>query len=396
MESTADGSTPILIESEFRESRVTKECPPMLRNLIESQSEGLRRVVLSVVVGRNDANKLNAIRLTGAKYNAATPNDTLETLIEAVMRIVSSHIEAEGQGCNFRIVCHLVDREGKNVRGSGKDIAFKGIYDTPTEQTEREATNPEHYEMLRYLASQNRHLLNVIGEVRLMVGTVGQAFKSSVAYTETVVGRLADALVREREATDAKAMAQADTIKASGEHEIELAKLKQRGELLDLMSPLMGQATSQIGVKAAEALGSGKAKDAKASNPLAKGAKKKAASSDDAASSTEDSSAEDAEEKRVEGLKEDHPSLYAVIKLRRSFTDEQEPKIKEALGLEAWDALEKAASSADDETALAALVVMIDQAPSESTGQLLAILNGKQQGVIGTLRFAVMQRQRTL
>ncbi len=407
MEAAADPTHPILIENEFQASRVTKECPPVLRNLIESQSEGLRRIVVSVVVGRNDANKLNAIRIVGAKHNERTANETLESVIDALMRIVSSHIEAEGQGATMRIVCHVVDRAGKSSRGQGKDLPFKGIYDTPSATSERESANPEHYEMLRYLASQNRHTLNLMGECRQLVTTVGTAFKSSVAYTETVVGRLADALVREREATDAKAEAQADTIKASGEHEIELAKLKQRGELLELMSPLMGQATSQIGVKAAEALGSGKAGAAKASNPLAIGSpptpasptktktktkKKKKTTTE----TTETTSAEDAEDARIEALKGAHPNLYSVIKLRRSLTDDQEPKVREALGAAAWDALEKAASSTSDEAAISALVVMVDEAPKESTGELLAILDGKQQGVIGTLRFAVMQRTKAL
>jgi hypothetical protein len=305
----------------------------------------------------------------------------------------------------MRIVCHVVDRDGKSSRGQGKDLPFKGIYDTPSTTTERESANPEHYEMLRYLASQNRHTLNLMGECRQLVTTVGTAFKSSVAYTETVVGRLADALVREREATDAKAEAQADTIKASGEHEIELAKLKQRGELLELMSPLMGQATSQIGVKAAEALGSGKAGAAKASNPLAIGSpptlasptkKKKKKTTTETTETTETTSDEAAEDARIEALKGAHPNLYSVIKLRRSLTADQEPKVREALGAAAWDALGKAANSTSDEAAISALVVMVDEAPKESTGELLAILNGKQQGVIGTLRFAVMQRTKAL
>ena len=331
-----------------------------------------------------------------------TAADVLESAIDRVMQIISGHVEAEGQGATMRVVCHIVDRDGKSQRGQGKDLPFKGIYDTPSSASEREAANPEHYEMLRYLASQNRHMLNLMSECRNLMTTVGTAFKSSVAYTETVVGRLADALVRERDATEARAEAQADTIKASGEHEIELAKLKQRGELLELMSPLMGQATSQLGLKAAEALGSGTATP-KTANPLAatsektseKTGKRTGKKTGKKAAAADTATTEDPEDARIESIKSAHPNLYAVAKLRRSLTAEQEPAVREALGPVAWDALEAAASSASDEEALKALEALKD-VPEGAKATLLATLDGKQQAVIGTLQYAVMQRAKML
>ena len=69
--------------------------------------------------------------------------------------------------------------------------------------------------------------------------------------------------------------------------------------------------------------------------------------------------------------------------------------MREALGPVAWDALEAAASSASDEEALKALEALKD-VPEGAKATLLATLDGKQQAVIGTLQYAVMQRAKML
>ncbi|MEE8310249.1 MAG: hypothetical protein V3R34_07655, partial [Hyphomicrobium sp.] len=100
------------------------------------------------------------------------------------------------------------------------------------------------------------------------------------------------------------------------------------------------------------------------------------------------------EEDRLEALKEEHPQTFAVGMLRLSLTENQEPKVKSALGDEAWSAFQRAADANDNTATLEALVDLWKLAPSDAATKLLKVMDGGQQGVLGTLRMAVMQHEK--
>jgi len=409
MESTEAPTTLVTAEDQIPQCQVTREAPESLRDLLYKQSSGLQRVVVAVVHGRNNSNKLNAIRFTGAKYNRATDNDALEESFNLLMRIVSAHLEASGQAADISFTTWHVDSEGKRERGQYRQIPFDGIYDNFTGvDRNKQEENPEHFEMLRYLTAQNRHSLNLLGSCVTLVDAVTRGVKGQAAYGEVVVGRLADALVREREATKELGQAQAETTAINNEHAIELAKLKQRGEFMDMMSPAIQHATSQIGVEAAGKLTSGKGKGkkkgtSKASNPLAAmGKPKDKPKASDGPPKLEVVDAEvvdsddaiEHEEDRLEALKEEHPQTFAAGMLRVSLTQDQELKVKSALGDDAWSAFQRAADANDNTETLEALVDLWKLAPSDAATKLLKVMDGAQQGVLGTLRMAVMQHEK--
>lgn len=407
MESTEAPTTLVTAEDQIPQCQVTREAPEALRDLLYKQSSALQRVVVAVVHGRNNSNKLNAIRFTGAKYNRATDNDALEESFSLLMRIVSAHLETSGQAADISFTTWHVDSEGKRERGQYRQIPFDGIYDnfTGVDRSKQEE-NPEHYEMLRYLTAQNRHALNLMAGCVTLVDAVTRGVKGQAAYGEVVVGRLADALVREREATKELGQAQAETTAINNEHAIELAKLKQRGEFMDMMSPAIQHATSQIGVEAAGKLTAGKGKKkggSKAANPLAamgKSKDKPKASDGPPKLEVVDAEVVDAddaierEEARLEELKEEHPQTFAAGMLRVSLSEDQESKVKSALGDDAWSAFQRAADANDNTETLEALVDLWKLAPSDAATKLLKVMDGAQQGVLGTLRMAVMQYEK--
>jgi len=410
MESTEAPTTLVTAEDQIPQCQVTREAPESLRDLLYKQSSGLQRVVVAVVHGRNNSNKLNAIRFTGAKYNRATDNDALEESFNLLMRIVSAHLETSGQAADISFTTWHVDSEGKRERGQYRQIPFDGIYDNFTGvDRNKQEENPEHFEMLRYLTAQNRHSLNLLGSCVSLVDAVTRGVKGQAAYGEVVVGRLSDALVREREATKELGQAQAETTAINNEHAIELAKLKQRGEFMDMMSPAIQHATSQIGVEAAGKLTSGRKKkgDPKAGNPLAAMSKPKPKTEPKPKASdgppklevvdaevVEDDNAIDREEARLDALKDEHPQTFAAGMLRLSLTEDQETKVKSALGDEAWAAFQRAAGASNNTATLEALVDLWKLAPSEAAAKLLKVMDGSQQGVLGTLRMAVMQHEK--
>jgi hypothetical protein len=291
-------------------------------------------------------------------------------------------------------------------------IEFDGIYDAVTGASQAGEGNEEHFEMLRYLTAQNRHTLNILDRFAGILGAVERVTKQQGSYTEVVIGRLADALVREREAVREAGQAQAETTAINNEHSIELQKLQQRSEFMELMSPAIQHATSQIGVEAAGKLTSGKAKnksksEAKKSNPLAAMGKKKPKTEEgkpklevvdveavDVEEVEEDGAHED-EEARLDAIKEERPQSFAVGMLRLSLDDDQEPKVKAALGEEGWAAFQRAADADTNEGTLEALIDLWEVAPKDSATKLLKITNARQQGVLGSLRMATMHHQKT-
>lgn len=394
MENAEEHGRPVLIQDEFTRPRTTLEAPAGVRELLEAQALSLRRVTVAQVVGKNNEPLVNSLRLVGAKHNERPSGDTLEDAITKTMRIISAHLEELGEGARYRITPYHVDRDDKTTRGKSRAFDFAGIHDAPDREGEN-GHNAEHFEMLRYLTAQNRQMLAVLGESRLMIADVRGALKTVAVYGETITGRLTDALVREREATQALSEAKSETLVNSQAHEVEMAKLEQRRELLELMSPLMQKATSELGVKAAETLGSGKSKKAEAANPLAgMAAKKEAVEKAKEEAAHELLSDEEKDEARIAGYKEEHPDLFSVAMLHRSLTDTQETSLREAFGEDAWGHFEGAAKATDNAAALDALVLMVEASPKESTAQVLSILDGKQQGVLGSLRFSVERHKK--
>jgi hypothetical protein len=396
MESTEDPTRQAVLETPLEPPpRVVLEAPPSVRDIIEGQAAGLRRIKVSIVHGRNNAHKVGAVRLIGASATLRPNPDVLELAIEHVMRLVSYSIEERGgDGGTFRIQpFHLKD--GKTQRGKSRDVTFSGLYDDPGGSGPSAGdVTPENVEMLRYLAAQNRHTLNVLGEARLMMQEARQTIRGVGAYAEAVTGRLTEALVAERDANHARTEAERETMRATGEHDLELEKLKQRAQFLEMFAPVMGQVSSDMGVKAAEALGVGTAKKptkAASANPLARTKLQAAEGSEQ--TETEPEPEVDPELERLRELKEDHPELFAASMLKRSLSDEQQAQIRNALGAEASAAFDRACSSSTNEECLAELERMTDLSAPDATPKVLAVLNGKQQGVISTLRFAVMRRR---
>lgn len=402
MESTETNPIVVTPEELIEPCQTTREAPEPLRDLVHKNATSLRRVVVLVHHGRNNDNKVNAIKFTGAKYNKTTEGEAIEEAFAILMRIVSAYLEKSGQAATFLFVCWNLDSKGKVIRGQSRQVDFDGIYDTFGGVTKPEEGREEHYEMLRYLTAQNRHCLNLMDKAVGMMGAVERTVKQQGAYTEVVVGRLTDALVRERDATRELGSAQAETTAINNEHAIELQKLQQRSEFMELMSPAIQHATSQIGVEAAGKLTSGKSKnkskaEAKKSNPLAAMGKKKAPASDKPKLEVVDVEVVEEpadEEARLDAIKEEHPQTFSVGMLRLSLDDEQEAKVRAALGEEAWAAFQCAADAQDNDETLEALVDLWEAAPKESATKLLSITNTRQQGVLGSLRMATMQYQK--
>ncbi len=393
-----------VLESELDSPpRTVLEAPAAVRDLIETHASGLRRVVVLQILNRTTQMKVGAVRIMGAESGKRHDGDTLELVLELVMRIVSSTLEQTGEGGGFRFQVHTIDAKGKTRRAQQRDVTLAGLYETgPTEAPS------ENAEMLRYLSVQNRHMLALCQECRLMAQESRQALRTVATYAETLSGRLVDALVAERNANTALAQAERDSISATSEHAIELEKIKQRQQFIEMFSPVMQQVSSEIGVNAAEQLGVGaksKTKAAAKKNPLA--AQKKKPSADSSASSSSSSTTEepaaepeaeleeetDPELERLQGLKAEHPELFSAGMLYRSLTDDQLEKILEAMGTDAFSAFELASQATTNEECLAELERMTELAPKDATPKILAALDGKQQGVIGTLRFAVMRRR---
>lgn len=408
MESTDTNPIMVIPDERIEATSTTREAPEALRDLIAKNTNGLRRIVVFEVLGKNNLPKLNAVKITGAKAGRPIELDASDELMLVLMRIVSAHLEKSGQAAKFAFQTHHINAAGKSDRGQSRVIEFDGIYDAVTGASQAGEGNEEHFEMLRYLTAQNRHTLNILDRFAGILGAVERVTKQQGAYTEVVVGRLTDALVRERTAVHEAGQAQAETTAINNEHSIELQKLQQRSEFMELMSPAIQHATSQIGVEAAGKLTSGKSKnksksEAKKSNPLAAMGKKKPKTEegkpklevvDVEAVEVEDDTHED-EEARLDAIKEERPQSFAVGMLRLSLDDDQEPKVKAALGEEGWAAFQRAADADTNEETLEALIDLWEVAPKDSATKLLKITNARQQGVLGSLRMATMHHQKT-
>jgi hypothetical protein len=373
------------VESEIPRARTVLEAPRQIRGLVENSTAGLRRIVVSVVHGRNNHSKLNAVRMVGAKHNQATDGDTLERALELVMKMISGHLEQEQTAQVYRVVPFIVDADGKSKRAKGADVPFAGIFDAPVHDKAEEQGDSRI--QLHYQAQQNRHCLALLGECRAMLQENRQTLKVVATYSETLAGRLSDALVREREASEAKAQALLLVEQDKKGHELELAKMKQRGEFMDMFKPLVGKATQEIGTKAADALRGNSAEKSKANNPLAAmsaGPPQKV-----------DMSEEEKLEAELDKLKESDPDLYAVRVLMRSLDDEQTNQVREVLGAEAFACVTRARDASSNDDALDALVEMTELAPKDTATQLLSVLNGEQQSVLTSVYFAAKAHQDT-
>jgi hypothetical protein len=324
------------------------------------------------------------VRVNGAEFGKP-PTDDLDTVLDMLMKIVSAHQEQECRPAKYRFQSHVLKAEGKEPKKLTQTFTIDSGSSSGGAMTVDKS-------MVTFLDRQNRHMLNMQAEQRLMMGETRQVFGQLTRYTETIVGRLVDALTSERDATQAQARAERETSELTAGKEIELAMLARQTEFIEMFKPIIGGATEKFGMEAAKNIKGKKADKAKSNNPLARKRKAKKTgeeSEEDDAQAETDEAAEEKAAAELEALSESDPQLYIARKLIASLTDDQIEKLQETLGDEGYGKLVGVADKADNEACVQALKDAGELFNEENAKKLMAALDAGQTSMVMSLKFAV-------
>ncbi len=373
------------LDDDFDLPMKTLEAPDLVVKWITGAWPGCTKIVVYEQLEGGATDKLNAVRVHGAEFGMA-PTDDRDSVLDLLMKIVSVHQEAECRPAKYRFQAHQLKKEGKDQ----KKLTQTFTIDSGASTGIGSGLTLDKM-MLSYLDRQNRHMLNQQAEQRLMQGEIRQTFGQFTRYTETIVGRLIDALTSERAATQAQAQAERETSELTAGKEIELAMIKRQQEFMEMFKPIIGGATEKFGMEAAKNIGNKKAAKAKSKNPLSRTRKRPKDKDEDEKGETDAKDAKDEETLAadLEALSDSDPQLYVARKFIQSLGDEQIEKLQEILGDEGYGKIIAASEKDDNDGCIQALKDAADLFNEENAKKLMAALDPGQTSMVMSLKYAI-------